>query len=149
MISSISELELIVIEWFKVVDDDSAPLRKSVCNIIKNYVETCFQPIECEDGIDILKVIKDDFNEDIKIIITDENMEYMSGSRTISILKNLERNNKIAKYFIVSLTAFSDEQTIKEIKDKGANMVIEKPLTNNDFENLVNCYKEAHQINKS
>jgi len=53
--------------------------------------------LEGSDGIDTLKFIMDDQknNNMIKCIITDELMEFVDGSLSISILRQLEKENKI------------------------------------------------------
>jgi CheY-like chemotaxis protein len=136
-----------------IIADDSQVLRRSVENIAELYFSNNpinrFDIINCNDGIDILTNIKEDNelgNSNIKIIITDENMMFMSCSDSISIIKSLERNNKIKKIFIVSLTAFSDENTISYIKNKGADLVLEKPLSNETFRQIICLYNESKLI---
>lgn len=116
-----------------IVVDDSISLRKSVINLLKKLSQfSDFEFIECCDGIETLHLvfINQTENRSIEIIVTDENMEYMCGSSTIKLLRNLEANNKIPKIFMVSLTAFVDDTSISYIKSSGANMVLPKPLTN-------------------
>ena len=95
--------------------------------------------IEGTDGIDILKeIISDQANGNkIKLIITDENMEYMCGSSAISLVREFEKQNKIQKYFICSLTAFEDTETKKDIINKGADIVLSKPISAKVLDNLI------------
>ncbi len=131
-----------------LIVEDNKYLRNSVCLLTTNYLlhnkSLNFEVISCNDGIDMLHLIKNDrelFTNKIKIIITDENMDYMCGSTAIKLIRELEYCKKIERIFISSLTAFSDDESIKSILSKGANMIIEKPLTNNKldllFENFI------------
>ena len=136
-----------------LVVDDSIPLRNSVVNVIKSYLSKQlllnYNIIQCDDGIDMLKLIKDDQDTQtnkIKIIITDENMEYMSGSTAISIIKSIELNNKFKNVFFVSLTAYSDVSTINSILLKGADLVMEKPLNSLKIEEIFKRF--TMKINK-
>lgn len=83
------------------------------------------------DGIDCLKHVIDDNDNDglIKIIITDENMNYMQGSSATSILRKLEEIQKIKHLFIISLTAFMDQENHDYILSNGADIVCVKPLS--------------------
>jgi CheY-like chemotaxis protein len=113
--------------------DDSELMRKSnirAFNKIENF-NSNFEIIEGKDGIDILKYIMDDQKQEnqINLILSDENMQYLQGSKAYSILKELEYHNKIQKIKKFSLTAFSDEATLLEMKNNGSDEIFNKPLT--------------------
>lgn len=115
-----------------IVADDSISIRKSTIKLLssnKNFKN--FQFVECNDGIDILKVLMEEqvLNQSIDAVITDENMEYMCGSNAICFIRKMIDLNKFRKILIVSLTAFSDESTLKYIKSQGADLVLPKPIT--------------------
>ena len=83
--------------------------------------------LEGNDGIDLLNFVRLDHEGKIKIIFTDENMEYINGSEAIKIMRKLEENKKMKNYTIASISAFDDIVTKKRILDSGANLVISKP----------------------
>lgn len=116
-----------------LIVDDAETIRKSLRRVLNSDKELNkdFQIIEAKDGIEILSIVMKDQTEGnkIKIIITDENMEYMTGSNAISILRQLEKENKIRPIYIVSLTAFTDESTKDEIMRKGADYILYKPFS--------------------
>ena len=87
-------------------------------------------------------MIKNDQKNENKIvmIISDENMEYMQGSNSFKILTELENQKKISKVTKITLTAFSDETTIKEIKSKGSDEILNKPLTLKNLKVVINNY---------
>jgi len=81
-------------EIILVVDDNQFirySIKNILCEIFKEFKKD-FQILEGWDGIDTLKYIMDDQknNNLIKCLITDELMEFVDGSLSISILKQLE-----------------------------------------------------------
>ncbi len=115
-----------------LICDDCASIVSSISNLIKrnNYLINKFDIVESFDGIESLyQVYQDQIKGNlIKILFIDENMEYLIGSKTIEIIRDLEKHNKIRKIYIISLTAFIDEWNVADIKAKGADMVLFKPL---------------------
>lgn len=115
-----------------LVVDDTETIRRSIKKLLRSdaYFEN-YDILEASDGIELLNtVIIDQLQgNNIKLIITDENMEFMSGSAAIAILKQLEKESKINKIFIASLTAFSDEDINNNLIKLGADVVITKPLS--------------------
>lgn len=113
--------------------DDCELMRKSnikIFNGLENFNSNC-EIIEGSDEIDILKYIMDDQlrGNKIDLILSDENMEYLQGSMAFSILKSLESQQKIKKINKFSLTAFSDEETLLEMKNNGSDEIFYKPLS--------------------
>lgn len=133
-----------------LVVDDTDTIRLSVKRLLESNltIKNNFNIIEAKDGIEMLNyIINDQFEGNmIKLVITDENMEYMSGSTAIQILRSLEQEKKVKRTFIVSLTAFNDEETINNIYKKGADEILSKPLSNtvlnefvrNNLKNIIN-----------
>jgi len=123
---------------FKVlVIDDHKLVRDNTKNLIKSAFLTLklqdYEIIEGSDGIDLLNFVRLDHEGKIKIIFTDENMEYINGSEAIKIMRKLEENKKIKNYEIASITAFDDNLTKKKILDSGANLVISKPASKSEI----------------
>ena len=144
--------------WKILIIDDHHSLRKSVVNVINTYFtlnntnEEVYTLIEGNDGIDLLYYLKqenDNGTNNIKLVIIDENMNYISGSKSIELIRSLEKNNKFYNVFVCSLTAFSDEETINEIKSKGSNLVIEKPLNQTKFGTIMKELKHSSSSNDS
>ena len=134
--------------------DDSIQIRKSIKKIIFkskeiNKVFKCknnYNVIELSDGIELLYTIKyfqqnsSNNVNNIKLIVSDENMEYLNGSDTIKIIKKLASCNKVFDFNIISLTAFVDNETINSIISSGANAVLHKPLNNHRFDECLTKY---------
>ena len=75
-------------------------------------------------------IIDDQVNGNmIKCVFTDENMEYISGSEAIKILRNLEIKNKIKQVKILSISCQEDISSVKIMLDSGADLVLGKPFS--------------------
>jgi CheY-like chemotaxis protein len=95
-----------------------------------------------DDGIDLLNSIKKSRSEaeiDIKMIFIDENMDFLNGSETVLLLKKFERNGKIKKIPIISVTAFDDKDNLSTILSSGVDKIISKPVS---LQILLNCFAE-------
>ncbi len=67
-------------------------------------------------------------------------MEYMPGSKAFGLLKQLENMKKIKKIPKISLTAFSDESTLNEIRQKGCDKIVNKPITLNTLKDIYTTF---------
>jgi len=116
-----------------VVVDDHKLVRLNTINLIKTTLLGLnindYSIIEGSDGIDLLNIVRKDENGRIKCIFTDENMEYLNGSEAVKFIRKLEQINKIKSNYIVSITAFDDTGTKKNIHDSGVNSILSKPCS--------------------
>jgi len=128
-----------------LIVDDNQIIRKSIKFLLEDIFETkgkSYQIIEGSDGIDTLKLVIDDqknYNK-IKCILSDEKMEYFDGSRSISILRELEILNKIKKVNFVSITSYDDMIYENIIKSSGADFVIQKPCSKSNLINILESF---------
>jgi hypothetical protein len=67
-------------------------------------------------------------------------MEYFDGSRSISILRELEILNKIKKVNFVSITSYDDMIYENIIKSSGADFVIQKPCSKSNLINILESF---------
>jgi signal transduction histidine kinase len=116
-----------------VVVDDHKFVRLNTINLIKTSLLSLnindYTIIEGSDGIDLLNIVRKDESGKIKCIFTDENMEFLNGSEAVKIIRKLEEINKIKSNYIVSVTAFDDKATKKNIHDSGVNSILSKPCS--------------------
>jgi len=124
------------------VVDDNQIIRKSIKTLLEdifNEIGNYYKILEGSDGIDILKMVIDDqVNQNsIKCIFSDENMEYFNGSRSVSIIRELESNNKIKKVNFVSVTSDDYSYNNNYIKNCGADYIIQKPLSKASLSNIL------------
>lgn len=118
-------------------------LKKLVSDICKEYKIKC--TIEClSDGLETLTtVISDSMEEDshTKLIISDENMNWINGSVSFKILSNLIMDNKIAKTGLVILTALEEEDVINNLKKESkADYVIKKPANKHQLRPIIDKF---------
>lgn len=134
------------LNYIVIVDDNRYArnaIRKSCEKIlVEKSLLPYFEFLEGNDGIDTLNfVINPQYSNYIKLIITDENMEFMHGSEAIKIIREFEGLNKIKKYKIFSATSYEDKLTEKHIMDAGADMLLNKPFTKEKLLSAIESYK--------
>ena len=66
----------------------------------------------------------------------------MKGSEAVRIIRKMEKDNKINKFHIVSLTAFEDDYYKNLILDSGVNSIIPKPCSKSDLTKILNNYSK-------
>jgi len=104
---------------------------RNLITLILNERSLNYKIVEAQDGIDLLKKIKDDQkkNNKIKCVFTDEKMDYMDGSTSVAIIRDMEKRNKIKKVNVVSVTSFEDESNKDFIMKSGIDFIIKKPCS--------------------
>ena len=116
-----------------LIVDDNVYNNESTKNILRKILKEAGSQIEIiigSDGADIIHQIIQDQSKgnEIKCIITDENMEYINGSEAIRIIRNLEKRHKIKFVNIISVTGNEESEFANEIIKAGAQMILSKPL---------------------
>jgi CheY-like chemotaxis protein len=122
--------------------DDEKLIRQSGKNVIKKYFnkkEINYEIEECSDGIECLYKIYEGIKNGIKydIIITDETMNFMKGSSTAEILRNLMEDNIMYFLKIVMVTSYEISTISHKIK-KNLDKIFTKPLSTNTLDLIFN-----------
>lgn len=127
--------------------DDVKMIRKSLKKMVN---EVCIESkircsVEClTDGLEILtSVIKDQIegNCKIKLVISDENMNWVNGSLAFKILSGLIRDHKLKHVNFVILTALEEEQILKNLKqESNASLIITKPINKYQLTEILSQY---------
>lgn len=122
--------------------DDNQIIRKSLKFLLQEIFkakEKSYRILEGSDGIDTIKMVIDDqrLTNSIKCIFSDEKMEYFDGSKSISLLRELENYKKIKKVNFVSVTSFDDCSLKNNITFSGADYVIQKPCSKSSLVNIL------------
>ena len=128
-----------------VVDDNkfiNFSVKKVVEKVLKNLN---YEVISACDGIEMLNIVRLDQSEGnlIKCIITDENMEYLNGSQSVKIIRELEKERKIKPIIIISSTCHEDVDTKNIIYEAGSQLILSKPLNEID---LAKAFEEIELI---
>lgn len=126
-----------------IVDDDKF-CQKQVGIMLKNIIKAKnlkFEIIFEDDGLGTINQVFQDRAKGlnlIKLIISDETMNYINGSQsfcTISVLESKGAVNKVKKAL---LTAIEDEGTLRYLKNvSNADLVFKKPITKSTLEDLI------------
>ncbi len=127
-----------------LIIEDNVNIRSIQKNLLRKVLDKMkitdkldfeYKIIVGEDGIDALRLVIDPLlSSRIKGIFTDENMEFMNGSESIKIIRNLQKLNKISYFNICTVTAFEDKATASEIKFMGVDDILKKPLSKTQLE---------------
>lgn len=129
-----------------IVDDDYF-CRKSLKNVIKaalgdlNILNVSIA--KATDGIDALNMVIEDQKKKnkIKMIISDENMNYINGSDCFMLLNKMFEKGKLNKIQLVVLTALEEEDALLYIKKIAkTNEIMKKPISKYMIKELIQKY---------
>ena len=116
--------------------------NKNIVNKCSNLIGIEIEILLCTDGIDVIRhILNENIQNNIKCIITDENMEFINGSEAIKFIRNLESKCYIPHIPCISVTCHEDKNIINNIYASGANHVLSKPLNIAKFINLLQDLK--------
>lgn len=104
---------------------------KKLIDMVLEGLNIDYEVILLNDGFDILRVLMTNKNvkENILYIFTDENMDYLSGSYAIELVRIWEKMEKTKRVNIISITTHEDPKIVNQIISKGADQVLAKPIT--------------------
>lgn len=150
--SKVNELAVLIKkEVILCVDDDYNCINslKNLCQKVIKELNLNIEIVGISDGLEtisfIIKSIKD--NIIIRLIITDENMEYMNGSNSLYIIReiyslvNKRSNIHIELPEFVILTALEGNHMSNELINKSKSMMILKKPINKSI--LFECFEKA------
>lgn len=125
-----------------VIVDDNIGILKATSSIVKRVLNKNFWKfdiLEGKDGLDTLKYIMDDYEGLIRIVMTDEDMEFMNGSESAKLVSRYVRDKKIKNDIkFVSITCFTDETTSMNIQSAGIKYIIHKPSNESIITDIMN-----------
>jgi len=87
-----------------------------------------------ENGFDAVKTVRED--ADINLIIMNIQMPFMDGYQACEIIKREKPN-----LAIIAQTAFTDDESIKKIRDLGFDAYISKPISKDKLFSMINNIK--------
>lgn len=126
-----------------ICDDDNLILKaekkliESICKEYKKevFIQTASNGLEC-----VYKVFDDFINKEISysILLIDENMTYMNGTDATKIIRKLQSEKTLNNFYIYSVTAHDDEESLSKIMSYGCDGTVNKPLTKRALISLLN-----------
>lgn len=116
-----------------LVADDEIFTRQSTIRILQNLSNSLkikINIIEADDGLETIYLVYRCITQGIRIsmIISDENMNFMYGSRTAEILTEIISRKRIAEIPFYLLTAY-DNILIQKYISSSIRQILTKPLT--------------------
>jgi CheY-like chemotaxis protein len=124
-----------------LVVDDEVFTRQSTVRILYNKSKTLkikINIIEAEDGLECIYLVYKCVTQGVKIsmILSDENMNFMYGSRSAEILKEIISKKRIAAIPFYLLTAY-DNTLIEKYISPCISQILSKPLTKDEARKLL------------
>lgn len=130
-----------------VICDDSDTILDSLQKLLLSIpeVKEKYSIMRITDGAYLVScIIYDQVFQRVKVVITDENMEFINGSQAINILKKAEVEGKISTNRIyISLTAFEDDDMKKYLLSTGFHRILAKPTSK---QSIIECFKSIKII---
>lgn len=127
-----------------LIVDDISYCRMQLDNMLKKIRKEKnlnFEIIQEDDGLGTINRVIKDMTENlnkIKLIISDENMNYINGSQSFSTLSILEHKGAIKKIKKAILTAIEDDGTLNYLKSSAnADYVLKKPVPKSTLADIV------------
>lgn len=102
---------------------------------LKDY----FEVSEASNPLEGINLIYEGFlnKKEINVIIVDEYMPFMKGSTLIRFLNQMNNEGFFNKLLIISHTAFDSPEMRLFIKNSGADVIWNKPISFEDFQSFV------------
>jgi CheY-like chemotaxis protein/two-component sensor histidine kinase len=116
-----------------VVDDNAINLKfmKEILKIL--HIETVLAHTG-EESIEKFENAKPD------MIFMDENMPGMQGGEAITLIRKMEKKNKLKSTVIIGLTGDGDKKTKEGLLSSGANDVLTKPIQLKEITDTIEKY---------
>lgn len=133
-------------QYILVVDDDymcRKNAKRMAKDILADFMNLNLGVIKASDGLDTLNfIIKDQLKHShIKMIIRDENMNYLNGSDSYKILDRLASLKKLSKIPMIILTAFEDSDILFRLKESGCiDEIMRKPMNKSSLKKIIRRY---------
>jgi DNA-binding NarL/FixJ family response regulator len=122
-------------EKILIIDDDHLVrniIKQITSQVLKKY-KLNYEILEGEDGADLIYYVKNDTDNLIRLIITDEHMEKVNGSDALNEIKGIGEK----PFKAISITSVEDELSILRIIQCGADEVYKKPVNKSVLENVI------------
>jgi len=129
-----------------LIVDDEVIIRKSHKKLFEKYFaqhsKTNFLIEECEDGIECLYKIYLGYKQNIQydIIVTDETMNFLSGSRLANMIYELKKDSIINDILVFVVSSYKSNYFNPKNKDIIFANCFNKPLTKQNIELLLQIY---------
>lgn len=117
--------------------EDDADDRAFFCEFLSDRQDIIILPV-AENGEDLLEYLHNipDNEELPDIIILDQNMPKLNGLQTLQALKS---SNRFVHIITMVYSTYPDDNLLKKSKDLGAAMVMVKPATPGEYNEIIDA----------
>lgn len=132
------------IDKYILIIDDEYLIR----NTIKRYFsrintqenEINYITSEASNVFEAINIIYNFYNEKkfFEIVIIDELMPLIKGSHIINLFKTIASEKNFYDMLFISYSAFNTPEIKEQLKSKGADFIINKPISFEEFNKLIN-----------
>jgi CheY-like chemotaxis protein len=125
-----------------IIIDDEKLVRNTFIRYfskLNQSIKASFEVSEASNALEGLNLIYEGFlnKREFDIIIVDEYMPFMKGSTLIKIINQINKEGYFNKMLIISHTAFDTPEMRLFIKNSGADVIWNKPISFEDFQSFV------------
>jgi CheY-like chemotaxis protein len=125
-----------------IVDDEKLvreTFKRYFKKINNKFSTKNFEILEAENALAAINIIYQNFTNKhtIDLLISDECMPYMKGSKFIKLISQIYSEANMKKMFIISHTAFDTPELRNSIRENGADLIWNKPVNYDQFEKFI------------
>ncbi len=125
-----------------LVIDDETLVRKTFLRFVNKLNEqsnSSIEILEAENALVALNLIYENFiyKRNFDVIIIDECMPFMKGSTLMKLIYQLSSEGCFPKPLIISHTAFDTTELKTFLKNSGADIIWNKPVSYKHFKNCL------------
>ena len=113
-----------------VVDDSSI-----ITNFVNKIFTNEFNVLSAKDGIDAIKIIRNNFNKEFVGMLLDLNMPLFNG---FEVLEIFEKNHLFQKIPVCILTGDDTKDSLDKVFKYPIVDVLNKPFSENDIKTTIN-----------
>lgn len=110
-----------------LVVDDSAIARMMISKCIEMTTDGVIELVDANNGVEAIGLIKKDRPH---LVISDLNMPVMDGT---ALLRRIKASPKWCELPVIIITSAGNRQRESELKEQGAELVLNKPISPPDI----------------
>jgi len=132
-----------------LIVEENKSNRDKIVDIFENFMKLNnkqFEILEANDGVDIINnIVYNNRNNsnNLKLVITTNNMQYINGINTIELIRDIEKTKNIFKNNFVLLleeSEYFNSNNINTFYLKGCDLIKNKNLENEDLKEIFNLF---------
>lgn len=120
--------------------EDDLDDQKLFCEFLSDRHDIVLLPV-AENGVELLETLEKAAGKDLPdLIILDQNMPKSNGLQTLAALKN---DDRYAHVPVIIYSTYADENLISNSKTAGAALIVEKPVSKEGYNEMIETILKA------